>query len=358
MSRYSDLKLEPIAIGSLPHNDTEKAMQLVEKDFKTIPFFPQLSNVSKNEDMVIQVLEGLPSFLPSKVENFFVSNESEEFFEGLEEFFLDYEEIMADPQSEKLEKYAISKDFSSTFPVLEAIVKRTKPKYAKGQIVGAFTLCTLLTDKTGKCVIYDETLREVVVKLLCLKVLWQIRRIKQANSQTVPVIFMDEPSLSQLGTSAYITVSQEDVFAMLTSIRQVIQSNGGICAIHCCGKCDWQLPIKVGVDIINCDGWSFGEHFSIYSKKIEDFLLSGGKIAWGIVPTLDSKVLAQVKLDDLVNKFENCVTYLTKKGIDEKLIIDNSLITSSCGAGSLSEELAQRAMDLVFELSQELKKRF
>ena len=60
----------------------------------------------------------------------------------------------------------------------------------------------------------------------------------------------------------------------------------------------------------------------------------------------------------MVQNFENSVKYLTKKGIDEKLIIDNSLVTPSCGAGSLSVEMAEKAMDLVCELSNELRKRF
>jgi hypothetical protein len=54
--------------------------------------------------------------------------------------------------------------------------------------------------------------------------------------------------------------------------------------------------------------------------------------------------------------FEQAVNYLTKKGIDEKIILENSLITPSCGAGALSEELAQKAMELTRELSERLKK--
>ena len=65
-----NLKLQNLAIGSLPHNDVNEAMLLVRKDFSDIPFFPQLANVNKNEDMIIQFLEGLPSFLPSNAENF------------------------------------------------------------------------------------------------------------------------------------------------------------------------------------------------------------------------------------------------------------------------------------------------
>lgn len=357
MNQLSNLKLQALAIGSLPHNTVELAMEVVKKDFSEIPFYPQLSNINRNEDMTIQFLEGLPSFLPSN-ESFEIDTESEKFFEDLESFFTDYEEIIADTDTEILEKYAISKEFSSTFPEFEKIIKNTKPQYAKAQIIGPFTLAAMLTDQNGINAIFDETLREIVVKLLTLKVLWQIKHIKQANPTTIPIIFMDEPTLSQLGTSAYLTISEKDVVDMLAEISEIIHQNGGISAIHCCGKCDWTILIKAKADIINFDAFAFSEHLGLFAQEIDKFLQDGGKLAWGLVPTLDVEALKNITLADLIKDFGQGIKYLTNKGIDEKLIIDNSLITSSCGAGSLSVELAQKAMDLVFELSNELRKRF
>ena len=357
MNQLSNLKLQALAIGSLPHNTVESAMEVVKKDFSEIPFYPQLSNINRNEDMTIQFLEGLPSFLPSN-ESFEIDTESEKFFEDLESFFTDYEEIIAATDTEILEKYAISKEFSSTFPEFEKIIKNTKPQYAKAQIIGPFTLAAMLTDQNGINAIFDETLREIVVKLLTLKVLWQIKHIKQANPTTIPIIFMDEPTLSQLGTSAYLTISEKDVVDMLAEISENIHQNGGISAIHCCGKCDWTILIKAKADIINFDAFAFSEHLGLFAQEIDKFLQDGGKLAWGLIPTLDVEALKNITLADLIKDFEQGIKYLTNKGIDEKLIIDNSLITSSCGAGSLSVELAQKAMDLVFELSNELRKRF
>ena len=357
MNQLSNLKLQALAIGSLPNNTVESAMEVVKKDFSEIPFYPQLSNINRNEDMTIQFLEGLPSFLPSN-ESFEIDTESEKFFEDLESFFTDYEEIIADTDTEILEKYAISKEFSSTFPEFEKFIKNTKPQYAKAQIIGPFTLAAMLTDQNGINAIFDETLREIVVKLLTLKVLWQIKHIKQANSTTIPIIFMDEPTLSQLGTSAYLTISEKDVVDMLAEISEIIHQNGGISAIHCCGKCDWTILIKAKADIINFDAFAFSEHLGLFAQEIDKFLQDGGKLAWGLVPTLDVEALKNITLADLIKDFGQGIKYLTNKGIDEKLIIDNSLITSSCGAGSLSVELAQKAMDLVFELSNELRKRF
>ena len=75
----------------------------------------------------------------------------------------------------------------------------------------------------------------------------------------------------------------------------------------------------------------------------------------GIVPTLDKKALEKITLSDLEQKFRSAIKYLTKKGINEKLVIENSMITPSCGAGILTVEMAEKAMDLTKELSIRLK---
>ena len=349
------LKLQPLGIGSLPHKNPDEAMVVVAKNFAQIPFFPQLANISRNEDMMLQFLEGLPSFSPDSSEKFVLNSDNDEFLIGLEEFFSDYEEIISDINSPLLDKYAITSKSSSTFKKFEQFIKENKPQYAKGQIVGAFTLCTTLNDQNGRALIYDETLRDIVVKLLTLKVLWQIKRIKDANHDTTPIIFMDEPSVSQIGSSAYLTISEKEVISMLKEISDIIKSYGALSAIHCCGKCDWRIPIKTGVNIINFDAYTYGQNFNAYHKEISKFLNNGGKIAWGFVPTLDGEILRKLNLEVLVQKFHESVNYLTKNGINEKLIIDNSLITSSCGAGGLCIKDAELAMRLVKELSDRLK---
>ena len=341
--------LDCLAIGSLPYSNVTDAMSAVETYFPTIPFWPQLVKVNKNEDMTIQFLEGMPSFFES--EDFRFDTENEKFFEDLEQFFIDYEEILAG-NDELLEKYAIN--YSSAF---ESFLKLAeKSEYAKGQIVGPFTLGTTLLDKAGRCAIYDETLREIIVKTLTLKALWQIKKIKATGAK--PIIFIDEPSISQLGTSAYLTISQKDVINMLKEISDIIQDNGGLSAIHCCGKCDWSVPIETGINMVSLDGYGYAENLSVFHKHVKKFLERGDKIVWGIVPTLDKKALQNADLDIILQKFDDAVKYLTKKGINEKLIISNSYVSPSCGAGSLSVELAEKAMKLTHDLSEKLKERY
>lgn len=349
------LKLECIAIGSLPHSDLNNAMALVEETFQSIPFWPQMVKVSKNEDMILQFLEGMPSFFSDKS---YLDTDYDEFYEDLEQLFMDYESIIAGESPELLDKYSISANYSTAFKPFIDIIKSNHSRFAKGQIVGPFTLSTTLVDKDGKCAIYDETLKEIIVKVLTLKALWQVCEMKKANPDITPVIFIDEPSLSQLGTSVYMTISEADVIEMLKSVSDAIQSFGAVSAIHCCGKCDWAVPIKSGINIINLDAYSYAENLSVFASEVDGFLKSGGKIAWGLVPTLDKDALENIDLHILTEKFAQSVNYLTKKGIDEKLIIDNSLVSTSCGAGSLTVELAQKAMRLTRDLSLELKKRY
>lgn len=357
MVKDLDLKLECLAIGSLPHKNVESAMEVVKTNFSRIPFFPQIAKFNKNEDMIVQLLENLPG-LVNDGEKIYLENESDEFFEQLETFFMDYEEILAEPDSETLEKYGISQNYSSTFRPFIEIVKETKPKFAKGQICGPFTLATTLVDKNGRCAFYDETLREIIVKMLTLKALWQIKQIKQVSPNTTPIIFMDEPSASQLGTSAFITISKEEVVQIIKEVSDVIKENGALSAIHCCGKCDWTLPIDCEINMLNLDGYAFAQNLSLFSNELKPFLEKGGKIVWGVVPTLDKDALEAADLNTIMQKFDEAIDYLVKKGVDKSVLLDNSMVSTSCGAGSLSIEQSEKAMNLVKELSLKLKEKY
>ena len=352
ISNKINLKLECTAIGSLPHTNANEAMELVKSNFSRIPFWPQLVKVNKNEDMIFQFLEGMPSFF-CEDNKIFLDTEYETFCEDFEEFFNSYEECITDLSSPQLEKFRITK--SSTFEHYLTLIQKLKPNFAKGQIVGPFTLATTLCKKDDTAAIYDETLREIIVKTLSLKALWQIEKIKSANPDTTPIIFIDEPSISQIGTSAFVGITQEEATAMISEVAELINQNEGLAAIHCCGKCDWTIPLKSGVKIINPDAYTYAQNLSIFSSEISTFLNNGGIIAWGIVPTLDKTALENTNIPDLIEKFKTAVNYLTKKGINEKLIIENSMLTPSCGAGGLDVKMSEKAMDLTKQLSIQLK---
>lgn len=356
MTDKDSLSLLCTAIGSLPHQNIDEAMSLVKENFKEIPFWPQLPKMNKNENMMLQFLENMPSV---KFENNddkpIFDNEDEKFPFELEQLFADWEDIIQNKDMKVLDKYAVSENYSSTFKCFLNYIKDSKPKYAKGQIIGPFTLSTTINDESGKIAYYDITLREVITKVLSLKALWQIEQIKKVSPNTIPIIFLDEPSLSQLRTSAYVSISPDEPVEMIKEISDLIKEDGGISAVHCCGRCDWGNLIKTNCDIINFDAYNHSEHFLLFSEQIIAYLKKGGKIAWGLIPTLNKDVLETETTENLKNKFESIITGLSDFGLDKSFIKQNSLITPACGAAALESSLANKAMKLTRELAIAMK---
>jgi len=352
------LTLRATAVGSLPHDNIDNALGLIWEEFKEFPFWPQLSACNKNDDMILQFVGSIPgcSFSESKKKWVFDAH-GDKFYEDLENFFIDYESIIAG-DLELLEKYSITEEFSAAKNDFLKKIEATKPPFIKAQVTGPFTWGTMLVDTEGKCAFYDDTLREIIVRALAMKALWQIKKFKELSPESTPVIFLDEPSMSQYGTSAFITVKREDIIVALKQIAEVLQANGALVGVHCCGKTDWSMIIDSGVDIINFDGFYFGESLALYAKQVEKFLKKGGYIAWGIVPTLDKDALEAASLESLLEVFETAKDYLLKKKIDEKLLLKQSFITPSCGAGSVSIPLAEKAMKLSAGIGKALQKKY
>lgn len=352
----SNLSLRATAIGSLPYKDPKAAIDMIFDKFSYIPFWPQLGAVDKREDMTIQYIQGIPGIVyDDKNEKYIFETSSEEFFIALEEFFMDYESIVNERNFENLEKYAITSPYSSSINMFFDRLQKGKYEYAKGHVIGAFTWGTSICDCDSQCSFYDETCREILTKAVVLKAIWQIQKMKEAVPGIIPIIFFDEPVMSQYGTSAFVTVKREEIVNTFSEISSVIKSFGALCGIHCCGKADWSILIDSGIGIINLDAFFFSKSLAVYSSKVKSFLEQGGYIAWGFVPTLDASSLEKVTVSELVNMFYDAVESLVEKGINKDLIINHSLFTPSCGAGGLSVELAQKAMSLVNELSKEFE---
>ena len=285
-------------IGSLPHKNPEEAVNLTFKELQDIPVLPQLANANSKEDMLSQLNEKIPGIVFDKEDKrWYMDQETDIFFEELEEFFLDYENIVNDGNLETLEKYAISEESCSSLPLFLKKLKETKPPYVKGQIIGPFTFGTSLVDRDKKCAFYDETLKEIIVKALTLKALWLVKKFKEASAESQPIIFMDEPTISQYGTSAFITIKKEDLTSCFSEIVSILKNHGVITGIHCCGKSDWSVVTESKIDILNFDGFYFAESLGLYSKEIKKFLENSGKIAWGLIPTMDTDALEAATLE-------------------------------------------------------------
>lgn len=357
----SELTLNYTAIGSIPFSGEDapkQALEFIFKEFKSMPFWPQLPHFAREEDMVFQYTQNLCGLTFDK-DKYFLCAQSEEFYLQLEELFFDYETVISCDNlldcEEILDKYAILPPNSNAIEPFIEELKNHNPDFVKGSITGPFTFSTSINDEEGKCAYYNEELREVCIKTLSLKALWQIKEFKKAAPGAKAVIFMDEPSISQVGSCAFLSVKSEDVIEMLKVIASDIKKFGAISGIHCCGKTDWQIALSSGADVVNFDAYFYAQSVANFAPAAEKFLLEGGYFAFGIVPTLDNEALKALEIDTLENKLNEALECFIHKGIDKNLLLKQCFITPSCGCGSLDTQGALKALELTKALSYRLK---
>jgi hypothetical protein len=82
------------------------------------------------------------------------------------------------------------------------------PHAVKGHVTGPVSWGLTVTDETGKGIIYDETMGDVVPKFLRLKSSWQEQALSKLNRNTI--IFVDEPYMTAFGSIA-MQLSREQV---------------------------------------------------------------------------------------------------------------------------------------------------
>ncbi|OGP62924.1 MAG: hypothetical protein A2V65_12150 [Deltaproteobacteria bacterium RBG_13_49_15] len=339
----------PLLIGSLPLSDHAKAMALILKYTPEIPSWPQLPTY-REEMMVAQFLEGLPG-VKEQGSSSFVDTEDEEFDVELLRFYEEYLAVTEGSSDLLKSRFSLNeKTAKGFFKLIEVIETLSPPPLAvKGQITGPVTAGTALKKKNGQAVFYDEQMRDVLVKILTLKARWQARSLSRIGSPVI--IFIDEPGMAGFGSSELISISREQVNQSFEPVIEGIKSEGGLAGIHVCANTDWSLILESPFDIINFDAYSYFDRFILYAEPIRRFIRNGGIIAYGLVPTLNIEDLQKETPDSLSALWEARVRLMADLGIDRNQVIRQSLITPSCGAGSLNLDLMTKVLKLTRSIS-------
>ncbi len=136
-------------------------------------------------------------------------------------------------------------------------------------------------------------------------------------------------------------------------MAEAVHAEGGLAGIHVCANTEWDLIIDTAVDILNFDAYSYFDRFILYEKAVRRFIEEGRVIAWGIVPTSDA-VAAETEAS-LIARWEAQAEQVEALGFDRERILSQSLITPSCGTGSLSREHALRVLELTRAVSKRLR---
>lgn len=121
----------------------------------------------------------------------------------------------------------------------------------KGQITGPITTGIGVTDQNNRSVIYDDNLRDMLIKLLTLRGRWQVNELKAYTGSIPPIIFIDEPGMVSFGSSAFIGISVDTVSDAVAKVIAGIQGEGGLAGVHVCANGDWGPVLTSKTDIIS-----------------------------------------------------------------------------------------------------------
>lgn len=341
----------PVLIGSLPLDDHEEAARLVFSHTPEIPLWVQLP-VYPNEGMIAQFMPGLPG-LSTVGDRSCIDASAEDFSTALAEFYEDYLAVAEGGADLDRSRFALTPDTARGFFVFMEHVKAAAatPAALKGQVTGPITFTTAVKDQAGRAVFYDETIRDAAVKLLAQNARWQVRQLSRFGRPVI--LFIDEPALAGFGSSEFISISKGDVTTAVDEVADAIHAEGGLAGIHVCANTEWDLIIDTAVDIVNFDAYSYFDRFILYEKAVRQFLEDGRIIAWGIVPTSD--VIADETEDSLVSRWEEQAAQVQALGFDRNRVLSQTLITPSCGTGSLSRDHAVRVLELTRAVSRRLR---
>jgi methionine synthase II (cobalamin-independent) len=334
-------------IGSLPITDPEKAAALSLQYLPEAPIWPQLPQRDFREHMDGQYSESLPGIRLDAAKKRFFFDTSKDLTPEFEKFFEQYLE-------KNYNFFKISAEYAAAFPAFIKALKQGPPpkmSFVKGHITGPLTAGISFKDETGKDIIHNEMLFDAVVKGLAMKAAWQIQELKQFGKPVI--IFIDEPAMESLG-SAFSAVSSEVVAEKLNEIIDTIHELGGLAGIHCCGNADWPMIFNTRVDIVNFDAFGYMEKVMLYPDDIKKFLARGGALAWGVVPT--GAFTGNETAELLLAKLDAGMKRLEAAGIARAAILRQSLITPSCGMGSLTPDKAEAILKLLRNVSDRMQK--
>lgn len=346
----------PVLIGSLPLYDHAEGVKLVFEYTPEIPLWVQLP-AYKKEGMIAQFQPGLPGLKLEKDKSF-IDISDPCFDDDLLEFYEDYMAVKEGKTDLENSRFALAADTAKGFFSFADQLKALSdpPVAVKGQITGPITFGLGLADQNGKAVFYNEQLRDAAVKLLAQKARWQVKNLSGFGCPVI--IFFDEPALAGFGSSSFITISRDEVVTCFEEVIEAVHDEGGLAGIHVCANADWSLLLESATDIISFDAYSYFDKLILYPDLVKRFIQSGGILAWGIVPTLNSDHIEKETADSLVAAWEEQARAIQAIGIDKSAILDQTLITPSCGTGSLSLDHAKKVLVLTRQVSDIIRKKF
>ena len=294
--------------------------------------------------MYVQYSEHMPGILLDDDEERIRVDLGDDWLEKAEGFYARFLEEDPGP-------FAPSAEYASGLHELLGRGPQENAWAVKGQVTGPISFGLQVTDTDLRPSLYDDMMRDVIIKNVLRQAQWQEAVLKKLNSNVL--VFVDEPFLSMFG-SAFAAVSREDVISALEEVYSGLECCTGT---HCCANTDWSLLLATSVDILAFDAYGYAENLALYPDELRAFLDRGGMLAWGLIPNTGEEA-ETITLSQARQALESALQLFERKGFDRQELLAKALFTPACGTGTLALPVAERVMRLTRELSDRVREEY
>ena len=336
-------------VGSVPHPEPGDLSGRLASTLD-IPAWTQHPKRTFRESMYVQYAPTLPAVIENEEKEKIILDTSGDLSFPLESFYTHY-------LDDDVEAFALRPEYAAGFFAMLEALKTNLGNWAKGQVTGPISFGLTVTDQDLRATLYHEQLADAIVKNMAMIARWQVRQLKTLRPNVI--IFADEPYLASFG-SAFISLSREQVIAWLDEVIEAIHAEGAVSGVHCCANTDWGLLLSTQVGILNLDAYGYIENLSLYPVELRTFLDRGGAVCWGIVP--NNECIFGETAKSLAERLRNGIKLICGKAAGRGVSIkaeefaQSSLLAPACGLGPAIVEIAERAFDILPELSAILRK--
>jgi hypothetical protein len=331
-------------IGSLPHSDPAQAVQFVARMAPELPFWPQLPQRNNDETMLAQALAPLRELLEARPGEHGLSKGAVVPEEGLG--------ALADAMLQGPVDLPASS--AAALPAFEQAVNQGQfpaARAIKGQLCGPLTLAFNLFE--GQRTLAEDTEKlKLVSRYVCRLAQMQVRRLSEVSGGKPVIVALDEPMLGLAAPEPGYKKVQGPENPLATAVRETLEAirqTGAVAGLHCCGAFDPALLRQVQPDLIMMD---VAEHLDsmVDHPATLEFAKQRGLIGFGLVPTQEEP--EQLNPAAMVDEWLSSLSHL---GGERHGLLDQTIISASCGFGLLTVRKAEALSRITLEVSQRIR---
>lgn len=320
-------------IGSLPFRHPHAAVQCVAQTCPLVPFWPELPRRSPEACSVEQTFSAFADLVRPRR-----TGSGYEVVPGrLAALLQRLEQAQAHLEPARSAGFFAFEQAMAAGLFAHAVA-------VKGQLIGPLTLAWQLFAE-GIPLVAQPLYRAAIGRYLGRLAHWQIDRLAQWGK---PVFFfLDEPCLAWAPSPGATT--NEALVAVLHDLLARLRRPGVLLGVHTCTRLSQGGALIAALcqarpEIISFDAYQGLEVFCA-DPAAQDFLRTGGRVAFGLVPTWQR--LDQVDPNALFERWLGAVTGV----MSVDALAHQTLITATCGLGLLPEPAVASSFHLAHQLA-------